>query len=204
MKKEDVRITKSKKSLREAVAKLLSTQQFASLTVKQICQEADVNRMTFYKHYSDKYDLLDDCLQQVRNDIHKKCLEIHPDSAKNDPALFCASYLTAVKSVFVSGREFLLEYSRDGDSQLLLSLNKSLRAGIYEMLLELSKYHTLIYGIENTATMLSGAASAFLYELLTKEISADCHETSNRLQCFFKRFFDSGLFVTLNVSLINQ
>lgn len=42
----------------DALFELLSKQSFEKITVMSICDEADVNKMTFYKYHQDKYDAL--------------------------------------------------------------------------------------------------------------------------------------------------
>ena len=61
-KKEDIRVTKTKRDLRKALTELMERKEFDKITVCDICEEAMINRMTFYKHYMDKYDLLADVL----------------------------------------------------------------------------------------------------------------------------------------------
>lgn len=56
--KEDRRVKYTKMVLKESLIDLLSKKDISAVTIKQICEEADVNRATFYTHYSDQYDLL--------------------------------------------------------------------------------------------------------------------------------------------------
>ena len=49
--KVDVRIVKSKESLMSALIGLMGKKKLEELTISEICQEADVNRNTFYSHY---------------------------------------------------------------------------------------------------------------------------------------------------------
>lgn len=65
-KKEDKRVTKTKRDLRNALSSLLKSKPYAKITVCDICDEAVVNRMTFYKHYMDKNDLLNDMFDFAR------------------------------------------------------------------------------------------------------------------------------------------
>lgn len=44
--------------LKDSLITLLKTKSLSSLTVKEICIHADINRSTFYTHYKDQYDLL--------------------------------------------------------------------------------------------------------------------------------------------------
>lgn len=53
----DVRIIKTKRSIHNALKRLLKEKKFDEISVKDICKEGDLSRGTFYLHYKDKYDL---------------------------------------------------------------------------------------------------------------------------------------------------
>ena len=57
--------------LRTALVELMRNQQFEKITIKEICEQADVNRTTFYLHYADQYALLLD----IENEVQQKTLE---------------------------------------------------------------------------------------------------------------------------------
>lgn len=44
--------------LKDSLMKLLKEKQISSISIKEICELADINRSTFYSHYSNQYDLL--------------------------------------------------------------------------------------------------------------------------------------------------
>ncbi|MEE1030968.1 MAG: hypothetical protein U0L12_02380 [Ruminococcus sp.] len=48
---EDRRIRKSKKALKEALCRLVEQKPLADISITELCTEADINRMTFYKNY---------------------------------------------------------------------------------------------------------------------------------------------------------
>lgn len=56
-KKEDRRVRYTKKAVREGFLRLLQEKPIERISVTEICREADINRGTFYAHYSDPYDL---------------------------------------------------------------------------------------------------------------------------------------------------
>ncbi|MBB6451648.1 AcrR family transcriptional regulator [Salirhabdus euzebyi] len=55
--------------LKDSLMKLLREKQISSVTVKEICQEADINRSTFYSHYADQFDLLDSIEDEIIEDL---------------------------------------------------------------------------------------------------------------------------------------
>lgn len=62
---EDKRIRKTKKYLKDTLIRLLDDLPFEKITVTNLCEEADISRITFYSHYSDKYDLAEDIFQDM-------------------------------------------------------------------------------------------------------------------------------------------
>ena len=90
MKKEDLRITKTKRDLRLALIYLLKDVSFEKITIGDICEKAMVNRMTFYKHFKDKYDLLDHAIDSLLGQIIQKVTQqIMPVDSFDDFVEFC-------------------------------------------------------------------------------------------------------------------
>ena len=62
---EDLRIRRTRKVLQQAFLDLTVEKGFATLTVRDITERAMVNRSTFYRHYLDKYDLLEQYMHEL-------------------------------------------------------------------------------------------------------------------------------------------
>lgn len=58
--KKDRRVLKTKKAIRNAFVKLLSERDFNEITIKDIADEADIDRKTLYNHYSGIYEIRDE------------------------------------------------------------------------------------------------------------------------------------------------
>lgn len=56
--KQDRRIRRTQKMLKESLVELMREKDFKNISVKDITDRADLNRGTFYLHYTDTYDLL--------------------------------------------------------------------------------------------------------------------------------------------------
>ena len=52
---EDKRILKTKRSLKKAMTEMLDREDFEHISITELCGRAEVSRITFYSHYSDKY-----------------------------------------------------------------------------------------------------------------------------------------------------
>jgi AcrR family transcriptional regulator len=57
--REDPRITRTRHLIVKAFQELLAEKDFELITIQEIADRATVNRVTFYAHFEDKYDLLD-------------------------------------------------------------------------------------------------------------------------------------------------
>ena len=61
--KKDLRIIKTENNIRTTFIQLLNEKDFNSITVQDILDRALINRSTFYKHYTDKYNLAETIAQ---------------------------------------------------------------------------------------------------------------------------------------------
>ena len=68
MNKTDRRVKYTKMILRQTLLTLLKDKPINKVTVKQLCEIADINRGTFYSHYYDVYDLL----EQIEKELYQK------------------------------------------------------------------------------------------------------------------------------------
>ena len=66
----DRRIRKTEHALQNAFAQIIQTKELPQITVKELCELADVNKSTFYLHYHDIYDLASSMKRQFLNDCY--------------------------------------------------------------------------------------------------------------------------------------
>lgn len=94
-KKENQRITLTKRLLKESLLNLMTTKCVQNITVKELCEAAGINRSTFYKHYGCPADVLKemeqefiDSLPQVYlkdgGDLHMAAEELFNYLSEND------------------------------------------------------------------------------------------------------------------------
>lgn len=97
---ENQRIRLSKKMLKEAMLRLLQKKEIQQISIQEICQEAQINRTTFYKYYGSQYELLNDIENDFLNELEKCLIGCEPFSpySENDG-------LTQTLAYFESERE---------------------------------------------------------------------------------------------------
>lgn len=67
--KKDLRVIKTKNLLFNTLVTLMSNTSFEKIKVSDICNDALINRSTFYAHYNDKYELLVDLIEDLKNNL---------------------------------------------------------------------------------------------------------------------------------------
>ena len=71
--KTDARVRYTKMRIREAFCACLKEKPLNRITVKELCELAEINRATFYTHYNDPFDLFEqlkaECLQNIERQI---------------------------------------------------------------------------------------------------------------------------------------
>lgn len=88
---------------------LLKEKQISSITVKELCELADINRSTFYAHYADQFDLL--------NQIEDELID--------DMSTFLSSYNFEMEEEVLQMTEKLLEYFASKQDECKTLLNKN-------------------------------------------------------------------------------
>lgn len=61
----DKRVLRTKKAIRSALFKLMETKDLASITISELAALANINRRTFYTHYSNISDILDETESEI-------------------------------------------------------------------------------------------------------------------------------------------
>lgn len=72
MKTNDLRVIKTKKAMFDALNELMKEKTFEEIKVSDICSKALINRSTFYAHYEDKYELLQDSIKDLKDSLSKE------------------------------------------------------------------------------------------------------------------------------------
>ena len=69
MKNNDLRVIKTKNALYNTLIELMKDHAFEEIKVSDICTKALINRSTFYAHYNDKYELLKDMIDNLKDSL---------------------------------------------------------------------------------------------------------------------------------------
>ena len=65
MSKTDARVRYTRSVIKESFLSLLREKPVNKITVKEVCEAAEINRATFYSHYSDCFALMESIEQEI-------------------------------------------------------------------------------------------------------------------------------------------
>lgn len=85
--KEDLRIRKTKVRLKSGLARLMQKKNMNQITVKELVDEAGVNRSTFYLHYSDVTELLKEIEDGLLGEMCR-AVEKHPIALESHTTIY--------------------------------------------------------------------------------------------------------------------
>ena len=116
------RVKMTKKLLKTSLIELMKESPLHSITIKDICDGADVNRSTFYRHYETQFDLYNDIISDISGDIEVILGEYNKE--KRDICLFLTSTLEYIEK---NRDTFLVILSDNGGVGLGEAFNKITR-----------------------------------------------------------------------------
>lgn len=124
--KIDRRVMKTKNALFEAFDRLARKKDYGKISVSELAREADIDRKTFYLHYSSIEDMIDDrvaeivesILDEVELDMQRRSAACEAGASerecvKPDAQVFFASVNSAVRNLLPSLARLLGDASVD-------------------------------------------------------------------------------------------
>ncbi len=123
--KTDRRVAYTKHALRGALIKLMQNQHISGITVKSICELANVNRSTFYLHYKDQYDLLHQIEQEMLESLRERLVEDAVHNGNGSPGVSNEDGKANRGPLTLAAMTKILEYARENAdlARVLLSEN---------------------------------------------------------------------------------
>lgn len=119
----DHRVRVTKLMLRKAFTELLSKKPLQSISVKELCELANVNRGTFYTHYQDIYALLEEIEGEMYASF-QKALEPLLSHGDGNPVAICMGIFECLRENYDMCIIMLGDYSDKQFMAKLLNLGR--------------------------------------------------------------------------------
>ena len=122
----DLRVEKTRKSIVNAFIALRAKKPIEKITIKELCQEALINKSTFYSHYSDIYSLSDSLETEVVMSVIQ---------ALNRPGLIFENAEEFSRALFLSylSQDHLIRtlFSGNRSSQLISKVEQGIKEMVF-------------------------------------------------------------------------
>ena len=176
---EGRRVKMTKALLKSSLIELMKTKSIHTISIKEICTGADINRSTFYRHYNTQYDLYDEIVHELLASL----IEAYTVSREKGEDL--KESIAAVLEVSEKEREVCLVILSDkGNVTMGESFVKAISPVVTDDMNELSVYLFQF--------MAAGLAN-IVWTWLNKPIRQSPHELASLMYSMMKR----GIYKTI-------
>lgn len=148
--KEDLRVIKTKDNIKNSMLHLLKKYEFKDITMSMLVDECRINKTTFYRHYSDKYDLIEKI-------------------SKDYISLFSKASSNFENGINEHNIDCLIQFFDDNKDELLILESKILPINIFEEMLTIMTLDLCTYFKKyiNQDDLIKLYASLISYNILT-------------------------------------
>ncbi|MGI6153177.1 MAG: TetR/AcrR family transcriptional regulator [Christensenellaceae bacterium] len=152
--KTDRRVKYTIMVLKDALVEALQQEHVSNISVKALCERADVNRSTFYAHFSDQHDLLHYIEQEVLGNIKEYLAK--QDFHDKRPISFqvlnrILEYVEENANLF---KALLSDNCGSGIQREILNVSELLPAELFEKTPERTRDYLAIFGITGCVSVL--------------------------------------------------
>lgn len=146
---DDPRVRKTRHGLRQAFVRLILRKGYDAISIQDIADEADTARVTFYRHYGDKEELLTDCLDTLYQGLKEKMPPIldDPTPSQRTPVHLFYEHLVEHEELYLilfssRGIQSVVEHVRQLMATRLVALFSSFASNLQpDIPLDIIAYH---------------------------------------------------------------
>ena len=131
-KNEDIRIVRTKKSLKSAFISLLERIPYAKISIIDICDEAKVHRATFYNYYRSKEDLFSCIIEDSKDAFVQKMKDEVAAEKRSDVINYLIDAF--IDRTNLSGESIYKILNVQDQNVIAQILNRSIYQMIYQVL----------------------------------------------------------------------
>lgn len=145
------RQTNTEHTLKEAFITLVQTKGFDAIGVSDICRTANINRSTFYAHYSDKFDLrlqlFDTAIDNLKATLTGQGVRVQSEQTRIQDLVPSERILKAL-SIVSDNKPLFTALLQSGNGMEIFQRIKDLLADLLEEAARLEGHTLYAHGIE--------------------------------------------------------
>ncbi len=180
--KENRRVRYTRMALRESLLSLLQQYPLNKITVSRICEQADVNRSTFYLYYKDAYDLMD----QIETELYEQISQALEGTSYMLPNV---EMLQRIYEIIYKNRDLCrILFGEFGDKVFLRKVGNIHKDQMMREWRKLGKNLD-----ETTLSYLHTFAAYTNIGVMERWIASDFHETPAQLASLVNKLLTNGI-----------
>ncbi|MEM8534508.1 MAG: TetR/AcrR family transcriptional regulator [Chloroflexota bacterium] len=131
-KKADPRVLRTRQLLRDALLDLIREKGFEAITIQDLTDRAQLNRVTFYLHYRDKQDLLTRSMEDMLDELVARA-ELTPLPNSSNEADRGLEHLTGLFEHVAQHKDFYrVMLGKDGMASFAAQLRSYIEQFVYQ------------------------------------------------------------------------
>jgi len=108
----DARVRYTKSIIQDTFFKLLGEKPLNKITVKRICEHSEINRTTFYRYYTDPYDLM----RKIENNLIDSLQQLIKEAGSKS---ISETILIVLDAIYEHSEVYTLLVSENGDKTFI-------------------------------------------------------------------------------------
>lgn len=158
----DRRVLKTRQVILDSFVHLMLAKDFSQISIKDIIDQANISRSTFYSHYQDKYDLMDKSIHEKLVELQREVLAETTSDSNNylsnldTPDPF---FLTFFEHLSRNRKLYQLFFNKSDSSDLRGKLFDIIRGSFYTRISDMEKYQKLLVPLD---ILLDSSTSSLL------------------------------------------
>lgn len=177
-KKVDRRILKTKKAIKDAFTDLIMKNEIDTISIAMITEQANIGRKTFYLHYYDKYDLMDQIIVEYLEELGLRC---------NQNKIKRLGFEASTLEWFTFLDENFSLFARLFQSKAATSFRNQFLVFVSEQLRKKEKLAASKVSLAFKLQFLSYAVTGIIEEYITKDYRHKKQEVAKQLSIIVKQ-----------------
>ena len=188
----DKRVIRTKALLIRSLSALMKQKNIKDITVKELCEYADINRGTFYLHYKDIYDMLDSIEQELSDKFLQIFQKYNSETNEDFPYPL---FLEIFKLVDDNAELFRVLIGPNGDISFIMKIFK-----LYNIHCLQSEFNKLSPQFSMNQVYYSNFILYGCVGLIEQWLSRDTKESPEKMAELITKLVSTGVLSLFNMS----
>lgn len=189
---KDKRVIRTKALLIRSLSALMKQKNIKDITVKELCEYADINRGTFYLHYKDIYDMLDSIEQELSDKFLQIFQKYNSETNEDFPYPL---FLEIFKLVDDNAELFRVLIGPNGDISFIMKIFK-----LYNIHCLQSEFNKLSPQFSMDQVYYSNFILYGCVGLIEQWLSRDTKESPEKMAELITKLVSTGVLSLFNMS----